>query len=130
MKLRVKGNSLRLRLTRPEVVRPREDGLVEESADFGAGATLVYRVKGVASPGPVHAAYCQGAISVIIPSETAQAWAMSDEIGIYAQAGELQISVEKDFRCLTRSDEEEERDAFPHPAETAVADDGGTTCRS
>ncbi len=130
MKLRVKGNSLRLRLTRPEVVRLREDGLVEESADFGAGATFVYRVMSVASPGPVHAAYCQGAISVIIPSETAQAWAMSDEIGIYAHTGELQISVEKDFRCLTRSDEEEERDAFPHPAETAVADDGGTTCRS
>ncbi|HNY40926.1 MAG TPA: hypothetical protein PKJ41_11040, partial [Bryobacteraceae bacterium] len=53
MKLRVKGNSLRLRLTRPEVVRLREDGLVEESADFGAGATFVYRVMSVASHGPV-----------------------------------------------------------------------------
>lgn len=130
MKLRVKGNSLRLRLTRPEVMRLHDDGLVEESADFGVGATLTYRLQSVATPRLVRAEFHQGTVSVIILSETAQAWAISDEVGVYAQAGALQISIEKDFRCLTRSDEEEERDAFPHPADPPVADPGGAPCRS
>ncbi len=130
MKLRVKGNSLRLRLTRPEVVRLLEDGFVEESADFGAGATLIYRLQSAGTQGLVRAEFHHGTILVIIPTEAAQAWAASDEAGVYAQAGALQISIEKDFRCLTRSGEEEEADAFPHPAEPPLTDPGGTTCRS
>lgn len=130
MKLRIKGNSLRLRLTRPEVMRLHDDGLVEESADFGSGVTLTYRLQSVASPGSVHAEFNQATVSIMIPSETAQAWAVSDEIGVYAQAGALQISIEKDFRRLTRSGVEEDLDAFPHPAELPVADPGGDTCRS
>ena len=130
MKLRIKGNSLRLRLTRPEVTRLRDEGLVEESADFGTGAILVYRLQSVATPGSLRADFHDGTISVVIPSETADAWAISDEVVIAAQAGALQISIEKDFRCLTRSDEEGERDAFPHPADLPVTDLGGATCRS
>ena len=45
MKLRLQGNSVRLRLTRSEVERLRETGLVEESVDFGAGAALAYRLQ-------------------------------------------------------------------------------------
>lgn len=130
MKLRVKGNSLRFRLTRPEVMRLCDDGLVEESADFGAGATLTYRLQSVATPGPVRAEFQQGTVAVIIPSETARAWVTSDEAGVYAQSGALQISIEKDFCCLARSDEEEQRDAFPHPAGPSVVDPGGATCQS
>ena len=103
-------------------MRLRDDGLVEESADFGAGATLTYRLQSVATPGSVRAEFQQGTVAVIIPSETAQAWVTSDEVGVYAQAGALQISIEKDFGCLMRSDEEEERDAFPHPADPPIAD--------
>lgn len=130
MKLRVKGNSLRLRLTRPEVARLLEDGFVEESADFGAGATLIYRLQSAGTQGLVRAELHGGTISVIIPTAAAQAWAASDEVGVYTQAGTLQISVEKGFRCLMRTDEEERRDAFPHPAETPLVDPGGATCQS
>jgi hypothetical protein len=45
MKLRLQGNSVRLRLTRSEVERLRETGLVEESIEFGSGESLVYRLQ-------------------------------------------------------------------------------------
>ena len=48
------GNSRRLRLTRPEAMRLRDDGLAE-SAGFGAGVILVYRLQRVATPGLVRA---------------------------------------------------------------------------
>ena len=45
MKLRLQGNSVRLRLTRSEVERLREIGLVEELVDFGTAEVLAYRLQ-------------------------------------------------------------------------------------
>jgi len=118
MKLRLQGNSVRLRLTRSEVERLRETGLVEESVNFGAGAALAYRLQSRPEQGPVEAACRQGIMTVSVDQETAQAWAGSDEVGLYAQSGALAISVEKDFRCLTHP-REDERDAYPHPGQTS-----------
>ena len=118
MKLRIKGNSVRLRLTRPEVVRLRDAGLVEESAGFSGGEALTYRLRSVATPGPLRAAFHQGTIEVTVSSETARDWAVAEDVGLYAQAGGLQIAIEKDFRCLTRPDCEEP-DAYPHPAQSS-----------
>jgi hypothetical protein len=118
MKLRLQGNSVRLRLTRSEVERLRETGLVEESVDFGDGEVLAYRLQSRLEQGPAEAAFSQGIMTVSLSQETAQAWAVSDEVGVYSQSGALTISVEKDFRCLTRP-REDERDAYPHPGQTS-----------
>lgn len=117
MKLRLQGNSVRLRLTRSEVERLREIGLVEESVSFGAGEALGYRLQAKLERGPVEAAFRQGILTVAVSQEAAQAWAGSDEVGLYSQFGALAISVEKDFRCLTRP-RDDERDAYPHPGRT------------
>lgn len=119
MKLRLQGNSVRLRLTRSEVERLRETGLVEESVDFGAGEVLAYRLQSRLEQGEVEAVFGKGIMTVSVSREAAQRWAASDEVGLYAQSGALTISIEKDFRCLTRRIEEQERDAYPHPGETA-----------
>jgi hypothetical protein len=119
MKLRLQDNSVRLRLTRSEVARLRETGLVEESVDFGAGQVLAYRLQSRQEHGPVEAAFSEDILTVSVPSEIAQAWTGSDEVGLYAQSGALTISIEKDFRCLTRRPDEQERDAYPHPGQTA-----------
>jgi hypothetical protein len=118
MKLRLQRNSVRLRLTRPEVERLRDTALVEESVDFGRGEVLSYRLQSGLESGFVQAEFHKGSVTVAIPTETAQAWAGSDEVGVYAQCGELSISIEKDFRCLTRP-RDHERDAYPHPGQTA-----------
>ena len=119
MKLRLQGNSVRLRLTRSEVERLREVGLVEESVDFGGGAVLAYRLQSRPEQGPVEAAFSQGIVTVSVSREVAHVWAGSDEVGLYVQSGVLTISIEKDFRCLTRRADEQEPDAYPHPGQTS-----------
>jgi hypothetical protein len=117
MKLRLQGNSVRLRLTRSEVGRLRDTGLVEESVEFGGGERLAYRLQSQPDPDPAQARFRQGVVTVSLSAGIAQAWADSDEVGIYAQSGALAISIEKDFRCLTRPLDEQERDAYPHPGQ-------------
>ena len=66
MKLRLQGNSVRLRLTRSEVERLRETGLVEESIEFDSGESLVYRLQSRREPGPVEANFRQVVITVTV----------------------------------------------------------------
>jgi hypothetical protein len=116
MKLRLQGNSVRLRLTRSEAEWLRKAGSVEESVDFGSSSVLTYRLRSRTDSDTVQADFRDGALTVSIGVEAAEAWAGSDEVGIYGQSGALTIAIEKDFRCLTRPpDDPQERDAYPHP---------------
>lgn len=45
MKLRILGNSIRIRLTRPEVEALAGAGHVEETTELGATEHLIYRVE-------------------------------------------------------------------------------------
>ena len=117
MKLRLQGNSLRLRLTRSEEMDLCQAGIVEEAVDFGQSTVLIYRIQSHGATDPLHAVFCRDSITVRIPAESVAVWAAADEVGLYAQQGALKISVEKDFRCLTRRPDEQEPDAYPHPAE-------------
>ena len=116
MKLRIQGNSLRLRLTRPEVAALHQNGAVEESAQFGPGNRLTYRIERRAGSGGMQAELSGGTIAVHVPAGAVASWAASDEVGMSGRDGALQIAIEKDFRCLTRA-AEEEPDAYPHPGE-------------
>jgi hypothetical protein len=117
MKLRLNGNSLRLRLTRPEVMQLCETGTVEQPVDFGLGTVLIYRIQSRDVTDPMHAVFCNHSIIVRLPAESVATWAGADEVGFYAQQGPLKIAVEKDFRCLTRRPDDPETDAYPHPDE-------------
>lgn len=125
MKLRIRGNSIRLRLVRSEVARLAAEGRVEERVVFGAGDGdgLTYAL--VASPEAtvVAARLSAGAITVMLPARIAESWAGTDEVTIAAEqpgvgpdGGDvLRILVEKDFTCLhTGCDELGE--TFPRPA--------------
>ena len=118
MKLRIQGNSLRFRLTRSEVARLDEDGLIAESTYFGVGHPLTYRLRKETDGADVHAELADEVITVSAPAVEVHKWATSDEVGVTARDGVLRIAIEKDFRCLTRR-EEDEADAYPHPVEQA-----------
>lgn len=85
--------------------------------DFGTGTALIYRIQSLGVTDPIHAVFCNHSITVGVPAASVAIWAAADEVGLYAQHGALKIAVEKDFRCLTRRPEEQEPDAYPHPAE-------------
>jgi len=121
MKLRIQGNSLCLRLTRSEVDRLCNEGEVSETVSFRSCGVLTYRVQERSGAGEAQADMALGLISVSFPAARVQFWLSSGEVGIYSQDGELRIAIEKDFRCLTRSPEEQEADAYPHPAKQCTA---------
>jgi hypothetical protein len=122
MKLRIRGNSLRLRLGQSEVRRLLDVGAVEESTEFGPPGEqpFSYAIHLAADERNVLARFAEGKIVVLVPRETARAWGESEQVGIEAEqplaAGKsLKILVEKDFECLDRAVPEPQDDAFPHP---------------
>ena len=122
MKLRVRGNSLRLRLGRGEVRRLAEEGRVEERTEFGPGTRpLVYEVLAIDVPA-ISATFEDGRITVGVPRTLARQWAADDRVGIEGAqptGGEpLRILIEKDFECLDAPPGERQDDAFPNPRGT------------
>jgi hypothetical protein len=94
-----------------------ETGTVEQSVDFGLGTVLTYRIQSRDVNEPIQAVFCNHSIMVRLPAESVATWAGADEVGLYAQQGVLKIAIEKDFRCLTRTSDDPEPDAYPHPHE-------------
>jgi hypothetical protein len=113
MKLRIRGNSLRLRLTQTEVAALRDTGFVEETVHFSAMSRLVYAIER-SGGGVMNARFDDGRILVQVPESIALEWCNGEGVGIDATCGELKVLIEKDWQCLAPRDEDES-DAFPHP---------------
>lgn len=112
MKLRIRGNSLRLRLTRPEVEALLAKGVVEEATTFPGGTRFLYAVELSTST----TALCDaGGILVRIDRATGTAWCSSEDVSIAAEIGPLNILVEKDFACLNPRANEDPSKQYPHP---------------
>jgi len=121
MKLRIKGDSLRLRLTQGEVKQFADGGEVEERTHFGAGTDLVYRLKRDSGANALGASSAGTEIEVRVPTAMARQWCDTDLEGLaatqtVAPGVELRIAVEKDYACLTVREGEDESDNYPHPA--------------
>jgi hypothetical protein len=116
MKLRIKGNSLRLRLGRSEVHRLATEGVVEEVTTFGPGNQLSYALLTSADEKRITATFVGPRIIICAPANVVDQWALTDEVGIRAvqQSGdkELDILIEKDFECLEAPEGESQEDAF------------------
>ena len=126
MKLRIRDNSIRLRLTQSEVDTVKTVGLVGASVQFSGGARLLYCIE--SSPACVDpAARFQGdELSVRLPESLVIQWATTEQVSIAAEqalddGGFLKILVEKDFACLAPREGEDESDMHPHP-EQGLAD--------
>lgn len=121
MKLRVKSDSLRLRVSRSELARLQAGGRVEETVHFGAArdATLTYALEIAPQASPVRVRYQSQEVTVLLSEEQARLWAKDGEIGVYTSIVinaeiSLEVIVEKDFACLDRSDEDNS-DTFANP---------------
>jgi len=105
MKLRLHGNSVRLRLNQAEVAQFSKTGFVEDSVHFGHGECLTYALESLSDlPGP-RAAYRGGSLRVQIPSAAATEWSTTDRVGVSGEqplgnGKHLSILVEKDFQCV------------------------------
>lgn len=125
MKLRIKGNSLRLRLLRGEVEQFGEIGRVTETIQFGASpeTMLSYVLESDRQAQMISAHFDDNQIRIKIPEAMARNWVESDEVSLKneqpIEGGNseniLKILIEKDFVCLDRKDDSDNDDAFPHP---------------
>lgn len=125
MKLRIRGDSLRLRLTRSEVTALATQGRVE-STMHALGGALRYAIETRAETELGARITHDGdtaVVTVTLDRAAVATWADSEQVGFEGtQALEdgatLALLIEKDFACLVpRGDQDE--DAYANPAASA-----------
>ncbi|MBV6441401.1 MAG: hypothetical protein DYG98_03210 [Haliscomenobacteraceae bacterium CHB4] len=121
MKIRIKGNSVRFRLTQSEVRTLAASGYLAEETHFGPGEaqTLVYALQSKEGINNLQAAFDGQKITLYIPSTAAQTWYGEERVGFenemeVAPGISLHLLLEKDFACLDNA-REDQSDNFPNP---------------
>ncbi len=116
MKLRLRGNSIRMRLTKSEVERLETETSVEEFVEFAADDSDRFCYRLVKSDkNAFKVTNKDNTLQVSVPQDVINAWVMGDEIGIEAETGGVSLLIEKDFECLKPRPGEDQTDNFPHP---------------
>ena len=121
MKLRIRGDSIRLRLKRGEVDQIASGASIVEETHF-PNAVLTFRLD-VTESEDVSASFNDGSLVISLPKSKVLDWAGTDEVSLAAEQklagdGSLSLLIEKDFSCLEpghHRDCEDDADTFPHP---------------
>jgi hypothetical protein len=112
MKIRIKGNSLRYRLTKTDVVKFSEKGYLEETITFGE-QSLIYALKS-APITHLRADFDNSKITLLMPDPMVEEWTTTDRVGFENSNGPLYLLIEKDFKCLDNV-MEDQSDNYPNP---------------
>ena len=120
MKLRLRHNSIRLRLLKGEVDSFRETGFVAEEIIFPDGRKFTYAIERNDAIERPEARLAESRVTILVPKADADVWTETDEVGIRYDIGcgngiELRVVIEKDFVCIDRKDDPDNADAFPNP---------------
>ncbi len=118
MKIRIKGNSIRLRLTKSEIEKFRLLGYLEEKTEFGS-TTLTYSLTKDDSVTDLYASLVDSKITVHVPTSILIEWTTTNRIGFenkqkITAEKELFILIEKDFVCIDNT-VEDQSDNYPNP---------------
>lgn len=121
MKIRIKGDSVRYRLSKTDVAAITGKGYHEEQTRF-AGSTLTYTLQQHADSEQLSATYTDNRITLFIPATFLKDWATNDVVGIEGhmpteEGRSLYLLVEKDFICLDETTEDQS-DNYANPNQT------------
>ena len=121
MKLRIKGNSVRIRLSKSEVATICNTGYLQEQTNFGSNK-FTYALEGKNDGDALTASYANNKITMYIPEALIRNWAENDIVGFNAslQVDEhttLYLLLEKDFICLDETTEDQS-DNYENPNKT------------
>lgn len=110
MKLRIQGNSLRLRLKENEVRQFNEAGQLLDEICFGLGQKLSFKLLKSEQHTQLTASFTDHTIYVHIPLPMAENWAQTELIGLenyqkLPKGDQLKILIEKDFPCTHKTEE-------------------------
>ena len=118
MKLRIKENSIRIRLTRSEIDYFRNHNSIEEKTDFGS-SMFGYVLRKEPVNKNLSATFNDNKIILNIPESLAREWTETELIGIeneldIGNGKKLFLLIEKDFKCLDQVAENQD-DNFENP---------------
>jgi hypothetical protein len=113
MKLRIKGNFVRIRVDQNDLDKLKSTGIVKENTEFPGGTTFSYELIQF-NGSKLDAAFNGSTICVSIPETYMDDWIHSEKVGFDEKLGELRILIEKDFQCLIPR-EGEDTAGFPNP---------------
>ena len=124
MKLRLRDDTLRLRLTRSEIGQLIDEGSVFGETRFGPNTHEVLRfgLRAIRETSGLTVTYVVSTIEVGLPADRIQEWQKTDRVGFeetvdIGDGQVLKVLVEKDFKCLTSKSRSDDADTFPHPRE-------------
>lgn len=120
MKLRLRKNSIRLRLLQNEIEQLRNGRKVSEKIQFNQSQIFTYTIAVSDTAREISARFAEGEIIVEIPLEQTLDWTNTNRVGLETEQKvdeslTLKITLEKDFVCLDRPLDADNADAFPHP---------------
>lgn len=118
MKIRIKGNSIRYRLSKSEVDQFAQTGIVAESTSFGNNE-LHYVLKKTDSGTGLTATMTNHTISLLMPENDASVWTNTERVGYenhmdIGNGNTLYLLLEKDFKCLDNTNEDQS-DMYDNP---------------
>ena len=117
MKIRIKSNKVRFRLTQSEVKSFETEGHLMEQTQFNE-QVFIYQLKAYEGTS-MTASFKDNTITVHIPQSELNGWYENDVVGfegnqILNDGTALHLLVEKDFVCLDET-VEDQSDNFPNP---------------
>lgn len=117
MKIRIKGNSVRVRLTRSEVDRFGAEGSIEEQTSFGP-TSLTYALQ-QSEQETLSASFENNKVTMKMPLKWAEEWLATERVGYESNmplpdGQSLYLLLEKDFVCLDNTTEDQS-DNYPNP---------------
>lgn len=121
MKLRIRKNTIRIRLKQNEVAQiAAGEAIVEETRFPTSTLTCSLQESGDET---ASANFEQGTLAIHLPAADIARWAGSDQVSIVAEqavvgSDPLSLLVEKDFKCLSPGHHrpgEDDADTYPHP---------------
>jgi len=102
VKLRIHGNSLRLRLDSSEIEQLQNVGHCSNSLQFGPDVKLTYSIETSPQVKTINAQYGQDCIRITLPHDLARDWAASDQVSLSVDRSDgagLSVLIEKDLPC-------------------------------
>lgn len=118
MKIRIKGDSIRLRLTKSEIDQLAKTRMVAEETHIGE-SVLRYELKSSAEVNQIEASMAGTTITVKMPDSDTNHWTSTERVGYEThlplqKGGSLFILLEKDFKCLDNT-QEDQTDMYDNP---------------
>ncbi len=121
MKIRIRGNSVRIRITQTELKNFGLNGELHEETCFGPGDNQVFRYQLLRSDRHerLTAGISNNTITVFMPFKMAVEWVTTNRITFednmdIGNGMQLRILIEKDFACIDHTTEDQS-DMFENP---------------